>query len=187
MKNYNINGYKRSIIKHIENDLNTFYNYKIDIVDKPIGAGITASVHKLIVNGSTDEYVIKVGVIDPRNNMNQEINKFMKEIKIGLIKNVDSFGLRIHAYDINPRLGYVWYIMDDIKKGNENKYIYSLTAYFRMFDYKKIHHAHKIYKLFGRKLLNFYKNTKGYHGDLHTNNIAVILNNKNSKKSIVKS
>lgn len=153
---------------------------KAKIIKKKYISGPNGIIKELSVGKNKKKYVLKIVKF---NKTTEKFDKyrFKNEIKIGQNKNIDKFGIKIHHYKIKEKYG--WYIMDHIQKKYQNAFVYTLYQYFNMFNNKRIPDNHTIYSLLYNKLNSFYKYTKGYHGDLHTKNIAVILKNEKSTES----
>ena len=111
-------------------------------------------------------YTLKL-VVYKKPQYVHEKTKLKREIDIGLLKNVRQFGVKVHHYKINNKFG--WYIMDHFNYKYKNAIVLSLNEYS---SYGNIDH---IFPLLYKKLIKFYQITKGYHGDLHTENIVVLL------------
>jgi hypothetical protein len=97
---------------------------------------------------------------------------FDNEIRIGKTKGIEKLGTRTLAYGISNYIGY--HVMTDVTY-NKSKSMESVSLY----EYMNRLNAcpsteHPLYKKLFKTLFNFYKLTKGYHGDLHGQNIYVV-------------
>ncbi len=87
---------------------------------------------------------------------------FMREVTVGSIKNIGVCGPRVYAWRIvGNRCEYV---MDNLARGHADARVKTL------YQYKGPKPWKQLYKV----LLDFYRITGGFHGDLHSNNIAVV-------------
>jgi hypothetical protein len=98
--------------------------------------------------------------------------QFKNEIKVGTKPNIENVGVQTHAWFKTKDYGIQ--IMDNAIKGNEHHKSIDLTNYKKTF-------TTEFYKLFAKNLLTFYKTTQGFHGDLHDQNVLIILNKKTNK------
>jgi hypothetical protein len=113
------------------------------------------------------KYVIKYVPFESQS----DTQGFTKEVFIGSIKGIESVGVRVHGYLINPTYGLLF--MDHVLFGQNTSttsyvsaYTYIRSKAFDLEEYKT--HIHDT-------LCLFYKLSGGFHGDLHLNNIVVIL------------
>lgn len=100
---------------------------------------------------------------------------FDNEISVGSNVNLSlkNVGPCVLAYNKQPYVGYI--IMEHLKKGAA---VQLLTYYDFITQYYSSlcpYRNSPIVKLFERKLFLFYTITKGFHGDLHTDNIMCLL------------
>lgn len=111
-----------------------------------------------------------------------DIESFLNEIRIGFLPSVDTFSVNVHAYTyVNKDGNYGIYVMDHVTSGKPGVKSMSLYDYLNSpnLNYKSfIVKFHKV-------LQSFYKATEGFHGDLHNQNVLVLLN-KNNKLTKVK-
>ena len=149
----------------------------LEIDKKILGRGGFGIVKQLSLRRNTKLYALKI-VDFTKGNRDFEKFKFFNEVRTGGNKHIEKFGLKTHFHKIKKNYG--WYIMDHLQKNHPKSQVYTLFQYFQMFKRRKIPRHHKLYNLFYTKLKNFYKYTKGYHGDLHTKNIAVLMSKKDS-------
>ena len=171
------------IIEEIQQDFgrllpDNLRGLKID--KKILGKGSYGVVKQLSLNKNSKLYALKI-VKFPKYYRRLEKFKFRHEVKVGKNKHIDKFGVKIHYHKVNETYG--WYIMDHVQKRYPDSHLYTLYQYFNMFNYRKFPENHKLYTLLYTKLKNFYKYAKGYHGDLHTKNMVVLLSKKDSIES----
>jgi hypothetical protein len=141
-------------------------NFPRNIKPGPIiSSGGFGTVRKL-----TPGFVIKKMFLESQRN----INIFMNEIRVGTMPGIKEVGPKIYAYRISGNVGQ--YIMDDL--GN----FLTLASFTRKMCPPT---NHPIYTALKECLVKFYKITKGYHGDLHADNIAVVFNKDGSFKKIM--
>ena len=151
-------------------------NRKIKIGGKTTSFG---SVYQISKN-----YVLKRMKFDHEKNESDNLKIFLNEVKVGSSPGIEKVGPRIYMWMIRrDKNGYATsgeYVMDSFTKGHDNLVYTSLKNYT-----KKVFGAtcpapnHPLLKMLKSTLTNFWKVTKGYHGDLHTENIAVVLDPKN--------
>ena len=129
--------------------------------------------------GTDNKYVLKIMVLNDDN----DVVIFKNEVRVGSIDGIEAAGPKIYAYLYDDDIGV--YIMDNILKGRKNHVLYSMYDYFKnVFGGSKECPSirHIFYRKLRRTLIRFYNITKGYHGDLHTENIMVVLD---SNKKLV--
>jgi hypothetical protein len=114
-------------------------------------------------------------------------SNFNAEVRTGRNFNINNIGTRIHKSTVF-KLGDYYicaYTMtnllseDEIKKGYKAVSMTSFQKelYSRSFpNQEKLHK--QIYSMLVNTLFTFYKKTKGWHGDLHSGNIYVILDSR---------
>jgi hypothetical protein len=154
--------------------------------NKKINDALTAN-RKIKLGGNTsygsvyqisEKYVMKKMKFDHAANDSDNLKIFLNEVRVGGLPGIEKVGPRIYAWRIRrDKNGYAThgeYIMDSFTKSGE---VYtSLKKYAKKVCPEK---NHPIFKMLKKTLTDFWKVTKGYHGDLHTENIAVILDPKN--------
>jgi hypothetical protein len=144
-------------------------------------------VHKVLVdNGNDCQFVMKTiriprqvvtgfslnfntlrTKINRNNNRNTYLNRigsFQTEVKIGSLKNIGLVGPRVYAWRITPTGAE--YIMDNVLLGDQRAKVY---------PFSKVYKNEHILKLALDAIKLFQQITKGYHGDLHKNNIQVVV------------
>lgn len=141
-------------------------------ISSRIAEGGYGEVFKLI----DTRFVLKVMFFNESNG-SDNLKIFLNEIKVGSTPGIQAVGPKIYAFKITHNLAGKAikgeYIMDNL--GNFK----NLKQYARN---KNIRYDHPIYKELRNTILKFWKITKGYHGDLHSGNIAVIENPNGSIK-----
>jgi hypothetical protein len=125
--------------------------------------------------GTDNKYVLKVMIC----NNKSDFNTFKNELVVGSIDGIEAVGPRIYAYLYANNIGE--YIMDNILKGRDHHVLYSVYDYFmKVFGSNKCPSIrHIFYRKLRRTLIRFYNITKGYHGDLHSDNMMVVLDSNN--------
>ncbi len=98
-----------------------------------------------------------------RNKYLDKIESFKTEISVGSLKYIANVGPRVYAWRITPTGGE--YIMDNVQLGD-------CTA--KVYPFGRLKKNEKILQLVLDAIDRFHKITKGYHGDLHKNNIQVV-------------
>lgn len=159
----------------------TFDIRKIKSEGKTIGSGAFGNVKELITSdGRTNKYTMKTQKINDINNK----YTFNNELKVGSNQKLQKnfIGPYIYAYSTYKKGNqkYGAYIMDHWERGLDN--VKSSTLLDFLNKHKKscpLPNSDLINRL-EHLLLSFYKITKGYHGDLHSNNIAVVTDSKNN-------
>ena len=122
--------------------------------------------------GTDNKYVLKIMVLNDDN----DVVIFKNEVRVGSIDGIEAAGPKIYAYLYDDDIGV--YIMDNILKGRKDHVLYSMYDYFKnVFGGSKECPSirHIFYRKLRRTLIRFYNITKGYHGDLHNENIMVVL------------
>jgi hypothetical protein len=116
---------------------------------------------------------------------------FLNEVKVGGTPGIEKVGPRIYAWRIirssNGKATSGQYIMDSFTKGDSSLTSYSFSTYVNRFFRYCPGPTHPLIKMLKESLKNFYVITQGYHGDLHTGNIAVLFDPKSRdvKKVII--
>jgi len=100
-----------------------------------------------------------------------ELNGFVNEMQIGTIKGIEKVGTRTLAYGISQRIAY--HVMTDVTYNESNLTSVSLNEYMKRLN-SCPSKEHLLYKKLFKTLFDFYKLTKGYHGDLHGGNVYVV-------------
>ena len=123
-------------------------------------------VHEL---GSSLKYVVKRMKVDTPS-----LKKiFYNELRVGSTPGISKVGPRIYAWRIKG--GYGEYIMDNFVRGDRSLTVTTFHEYmWKHFAKKCPPKSHVVWGRLRTLLKNFWVVTKGYHGDLHTNNIVVL-------------
>lgn len=130
------------------------------------------SVHGAVWALGTDQrYVLKTMPL----KTGTDLKIFKKEVAIGGRPGVEKFGPRIYASRImqnerGPPQGQ--YIMDNFMKGNTNVVSYMMSDYLKSQCPTK---DSQFYNKLKKVLVDFWKISGMYHGDLHLNNMVVIV------------
>ena len=115
--------------------------------------------------GTDKRYVLKkMKIID-----DDDMAIFKNEIRVGTTPGIQRVGPRIYGWKIDSDSGQ--YIMDNVLLGDSTLVATSLTAYIQKFQPKE---DNIVFKKLKTTIRNFWMITKGYHGDLHAENIAVV-------------
>jgi hypothetical protein len=134
------------------------------------------------------KYVVKIMKVD--DSMKKKI--FFNELRIGSAKRIKNFGTPIFAYTkINPK--WYAYIMEHVLDGKQTSIPLTLDEYMKhnpIYSQKlksnlKIKYSPNIFMHLAKTLSIFYKQTQGFHGDLHLGNIMVVLNKDTSIAKVV--
>ena len=137
---------------------------KLSRTSKIIGKKSTFGIVKKLLYGTSDNtYVIKFVKFSPMN-ANREFS-FMTEVKIGSLRRIGAVGPRVIAYRKTMLGGE--FVMDNVEMGQN---VQSLSI-----ANKRIRVTPALWTMIKETIQKFYKITKGYHGDLHGDNIMIIL------------
>jgi hypothetical protein len=112
----------------------------------------------------TDQYMLKVV-------HKKHINQFWSEVRYGQMPGIEKSGVRVHAYTIMSN-GKGAYIMDHASMGNPKV---DITMTVEAYAKQSYFNATRFNKLFKKTLVTFYRTVRGFHGDLHDNNVLVNL------------
>ena len=152
----------------------------------PVGTTIgqrigTGSAHGAIYELDSDSRkVIKVVI------KTQPFQKeFFNEVKVGRTPGIEQVGTRIYQAfyqeqrEHRPRRWMGVYVMDHLKSGDSENEVITLRTYWEQYWKKETcpTSQDRILKMYVDLIFNFYKITRGWHGDLHSDNIQVIMNN----------
>lgn len=143
------------------------YNHKLTLISK----GAYGAVYDIVGTSC----VMKV-----MNYTSEKI--FVNEVSIGQIKGIESVGPRIYCYNAGEP-GKLKYIMDNVAKMDNCKDCKAMTLN-EYFEKGCLSTTHPFYNMMYKTLVDFYKITKGWHGDLHMGNIMVVLDQNNKLKSV---
>lgn len=126
----------------------------------------TVKIPRQVVTGFSLNFNTLKPRINRENNRNKylnRVNSFKTEISVGSLKNIGEVGPRVYAWRITPTGGE--YIMDNVQLGD-------CTA--KVYPFARVGKNEQILKLVLDAIDRFHKITKGYHGDLHKNNIQIV-------------
>jgi hypothetical protein len=104
-----------------------------------------------------------------------EISGFFNEVRIGTTKGIERVGTRTLAYGISQ--GVAYHVMTDVTYSQSYLTSVSLNEYMRRLNACPST-DHPLYKKLFKTLFQFYKLSKGYHGDLHGGNVYVVYRPK---------
>jgi hypothetical protein len=129
----------------------------------------------------SDKYVMKTMAFSASRNDSDNLKIFLNEVKVGGTPGIEKVGPKIYAWRIfrNAKGGATFgqYIMDSFTGGDPNLESAQLHEYSqRAFKNSCPTPSHPLVKMLKETITNFWRITKGYHGDLHTGNIAVVYN-----------
>ena len=145
-------------------------------VTEYINRGRFGSIHKL---GSNEKYVMKTMDFD-NPGAGDLLKVFFNELSVGKNPKISQVGPRIYAWRIIRDVeGYATegqYIMDSFTGGNENLDS-AILSNLKLCPLPN----DPIYTMLRKTITKFWKITKGFHGDLHTDNIAIVFNKKSKK------
>jgi len=126
---------------------------------------VHGAAYKCMYNGRP----VILKVIDVRDP--EELSGFFNELRIGKTKGIEKLGTRTLAYGISNYIGY--HVMTDVTYNQSNLTSVSLNEYMNRLNACPST-EHPLYKTLFKTLFEFYKLTKGYHGDLHGGNVYVL-------------
>ncbi len=139
---------------------------KIFNTQRKMGNKISSgSYGKVFEMGTDKRYVIKQMPVKKE----EERAIFLNEILIGMIPGIERVGPKIYTFKIDGNNGY--YIMDHVLRGETNLEMSTLKQYIEKFHPSEMA---PVFKKLKTTIRNFWIVTKGYHGDLHADNIAVV-------------
>ena len=106
---------------------------------------------------------------------------FTNEVRVGSLPGIKRVGPKIYAWrvlrDSRDRITSAEYIMDDFTAVPPDHVVFTLHQYAHALN-SCPRADDPIFPLMKKTLTNFWRITKGYHGDLHMNNLAVVINKK---------
>lgn len=174
-KNYSAN---LNVIKLKNSESQNFKNAvaSAENIGKRIGVNSTfGSVREI---GTDGKYVMKTMGFSPNNNLDN-LKIFLNEIRVGSIPNINKVGPKIYAWRIIRDAQGVaikgQYIMDNFIRGDKTLTVETVAQYSMRFKNQCPPTSFPFFKKLREALENFWKITKGYHGDLHMNNIVVLI------------
>ena len=134
--------------------------------------------------GNDAKKVIKVAV-----NKDSFRTDFNNEVRVGHIDGIEKVGTRIYQshYGMFSEQGMYMgvYVMDHLKSGDANSQVITLHRYWTDHYGKSCPTTQDIVlKMYIDLIFQFYKVTKGWHADLHSGNIQVILRKDGTVKTM---
>jgi hypothetical protein len=130
-------------------------------------------------------YVKKTMAISSRGKNTDRLKIFLNEIRIGSLPEMFP---RIYAWrvtrDLNGEIQRAEYIMDDFTIVPPGQKVFIMKKYAESLGACPMQ-GHPIYSKIKEAVLKFWRITKGYHGDLHMENMAVVVKNKEPVKVII--
>lgn len=157
--------------------------------DTKIGSRIgSESVNGVVYElGNDSKFVLKV--------MLEKITfeaDFKNEVRVGHIQGIEKVGTKIYNSSYGPirtRDGVLMYlgtyIMDHLKGGDANSQVVTLDKYVRRYYGKSCPKTKDtVLQMYVDLIFQFYQITKGWHADLHAENIQVILKKDGSVKTM---
>lgn len=112
-----------------------------------------------------NRYVMKVVPIRSKTDR----LAFETEIAVGETNGIERFGVRTHAWYRHGGYGVI--LMDHVEMGRKNVKSVTAEQYLQSFPGRKAVFVKKL----KRCLTGFYNLTKRFHGDLHLDNVMVVL------------
>jgi hypothetical protein len=140
------------------------------------------TVSSLNYNGKSSHFVVKKISFAPIN-LAENKNKrhiFNTEVRVGSMNRIGAVGPRVLAYKKSPYHGE--YIMNDVKMGQPNAHVYSLSNIRRRIKQRD---REILFKHVQNKINQFHNVTHGEHGDLHGGNILVITRPNGTNVKII--
>lgn len=122
-----------------------------------------------------DEYKYMLKVVHVDN-----IDQFWTEVKYGQIPGIERSGVRVHAHTILSN-GNGVYIMDHAAMGDPKV---ELTMTARVYANQPYFNPTKFTNMFKKTIVLFYHTVRGFHGDLHDENVLVNLDGHQKLVSI---
>ena len=167
-------GPSKSALKTVENKNKWAGTNKLKLANvikkRTIGPLISSGAYGDVYQFGTDfKYVWKLMNIRDKD----DLKIFMNEIRVGTTPGIERVGPRIYGWS-TPKTGTGMtgvYIMDNVLRGDTSLVSQSLEAYIG--KYHPTADA-PVFKMLKTTIRNFWLITKGYHGDLHGQNIAVL-------------
>jgi len=155
------------------------------IGSKSVNGQVYQLLHKDTLEVS--QYVIKTIKI----NSNIKFKEYTNELYVGTCKNIENTGPKIYAFRMNKRLQQGEYVMDNLYKFTNEIQTFDMHSYINYVktfsdNEKKKEYIAILLKQFIKTLKLFYKITKGYHGDLHLENVMVYIDSSMYKVVDVK-
>jgi hypothetical protein len=142
----------------------------------------TESVNGVIFPILDTDRVVKITRIES----GEQMNDFRTEVQIGHMPGIKKVGTQIYnskIFDLDDGTRLGAYVMENLLARREIAKGTGLPSYkvIPMSKYMKVHETmdrpeqNRSVRMYEKLLFDFYKITRGWHGDLHNENIQVIL------------
>ena len=118
-----------------------------------------------------NEYVIKL-IADK--------NEYLNEVLVGSIPGIEKIGVRVHSHGTLSNRYYI--IMDHVEMGQSNVTHMTADRYVSKFPEQ----IQSFLRTLRKSLVQFYQLTGRFHGDLHFDNVMVILSHKKQSLKYIK-
>lgn len=119
-----------------------------------------------------NDYVIKI-IADK--------NEYLEEVRVGSIPGIEKVGVRVHSHGRLSKGNY-YIVMDHVEMGQSD--VTHMTAERYVSKFPKQQQA--FLRILRKRLLQFYQLTGRFHGDLHFQNVLVILSKKTKSLKQIK-
>jgi hypothetical protein len=127
--------------------------------------------------GTDGKYVMKTMKFKSSDS-SDNLKIFLNEIRVGRMAGINKVGPKIYAWriirDDTGTATKGQYIMDNFTRGNATLTAQLATQYIKQFGDSCPPRDHPYFVKLKEVLENFWKITKGYHGDLHMDNIVIL-------------
>jgi hypothetical protein len=116
-----------------------------------------------------------------KNTKMDYLKVFLNEVRVGSSPGIEKAGPKIHAWRVHRNsvgtIKSAEYIMDDYEAGlARSEKAMKMSAYMKRFRGGACPlKGDPIFQKLKSTMETFWRVTKGYHGDLHTNNLAVVV------------
>jgi hypothetical protein len=165
---------------------NTFNNIVRRAVNMGQRLGSKSSYGSVVPIGADGKYVMKTMRFTDDNG-DDRLKIFLNEIRVGSMPGISEVGPKIYAWRIIRDSSGVatrgQYIMDSFTKGDPKLSAQTSSEYLKNFNDDSC--PQEYFKHLRRTLGKFWKITKGYHGDLHPGNIAVVTDPSGEIKRVL--
>lgn len=144
-----------------------------------------ATVSRFGTVGLVDAFAIKT--MDFLNKDMDYLKVFLNEVKVGTSPGIEKVGPKIYAWRVtrtpDGEIKQGQYIMDNYNYGlARDEKVQKLSMYMKRFSGGACPmKGDPIFQKVKSAMVTFWRATKGYHGDLHTNNMAVIIDTHTGK------
>jgi hypothetical protein len=137
--------------------------------------GDKTSFGRVFELGDDHRFVLKIMSFKEKDSLDS-LKIFLNEVRVGTLPGIQKVGPKIYAFKILKRHGTAvagMYIMDNFMMGDPTTTVLPFKNWAKMCPQK----SDPFWKSFRETLLSFWRITKGYHGDLHTGNLMVVIKN----------